>query len=73
MRPGSGCGYREACCHGMSASPFTVAVTVKEKDVVRGYIKWRGKRGRSWWSERACWYPSFQFFLQCVHLVPVLE
>ena len=22
---------------------------------------WKRKRGRCAWSERACWYPSFQF------------
>ena len=21
------------------------------------------KRGRSWWTERACWFPSFQIFV----------
>ena len=41
MRPGSGCAYQEACCHGMSA-PRGRVVTAKERDVVKGNNKWKG-------------------------------
>ena len=44
MRPGSGCGYREAWCHGMSAllSLWTGRDSAKERDVVRGNQRWKG-------------------------------
>ena len=43
MRPGSGRGHREACCHGMSAllSPWTERDS-KHWDVVRGNNQWKG-------------------------------
>ena len=46
--------------HGVPFSHRGRAVTAKERDVVRGNNKW--ELGRSLWTERACWYPSLQFF-----------
>ena len=47
MRPGSGCGYREACCHGMSAllSPWTGRDSKGEgrgeEETISGKEAWR--------------------------------
>ena len=71
MRPGSGCGYREACCHGISTllSPWTGRDGKGEGCERKQQVE--RKRGKSWWSEQACGYPSFQFLLWRLHLVPL--
>ena len=51
MRPGSGCGYREACCHGMLSSHRGRVVTEKESDVVKRKQQVERKLGLSGWSE----------------------
>ena len=66
MRLGSGRVYREACCHGMSA----LLSTGKERDVVRGNSKWKGSVAGLGGLSGAVGVLSFQFLLQCEHLVP---
>ena len=52
MRPGSGCGYREACCHGNEwlSSHRGGAVTAKERDVVTG-----NNSGKEAWQVLVVW------------------
>ena len=66
---------RGACCHGMSAllSPWTGRDSSGEGCGERNQSISGKEARRSWWIERACWYPSFQLLLECVHLVPFLE
>ena len=75
MRPGSGCGHREACCQSISAllsSHRGRAVTAKERDAVREINKWKGSvAGLGGLSGSADSLP-FIFLVGTARVIPVI-